>query len=77
MGLICMPLNKIYLIPILYYVMFGIGGFLTFPVMDKIGRRKTCMIFGAGIMAAYTMTMYATSYTSRMIGFSLMGFMMA
>ena len=46
MDIMCTPLKKVYLIPVIYYVMFGVGGLLTFPVMDKLGRRKTCFIFG-------------------------------
>ena len=77
MGLMCTPLSKIYLFAVLYFVMFGIGGFLTFSVMDKLGRRKTCIIFGTGQIMAVTLIMFSTQYVSRLIGFALMGFMMS
>ena len=48
MDLMCTPMSKINLIITTYFVMFGIGGLLTFPVMDKIGRRKTSLIFNIG-----------------------------
>ena len=77
MGLMCTPLSKVYLFAVLYFVMFGIGGFLTFPVMDRLGRRKTCIIFGTGSIMAVTLIMFSTQYLSRLIGFSLMGFVMS
>ena len=77
MNLMCVSLKKVYLIPVLYQIMFGVGGLLTFPVMDKIGRRKTCLIFGTGNLFAVTLIIYSTTYLSRLIGFALMGFFMA
>ena len=77
MGLICTPLSRVYLFAVMYFVMFGVGGFLTFPVMDKLGRRKTFYIFGTGNIVAVTMIMFQTGFMSRLIGFALMGFMMS
>ena len=77
MDLMCVPLTKVYYFTIIYFVMFGIGGLLTFPVMDKLGRRKTCLIFGTGNLFAVTLIMFSTTYISRMIGYALMGFFMA
>ena len=77
MDLMCIPLKKVYLIPVIYFVMFGIGGLLTFPVMDKLGRRKTCFIFGTGNIFAVTLIMFTNTFLLRLIGFALLGFFMA
>lgn len=61
---------------VLYYITFAVGGFLTFPVLDKLGRRKTCLIFGTGNVIAVSMIMFSTGYTPRLIGYGLMGFFM-
>ena len=51
MDLMCEPLQA-KMLGTLYFVFFGIGGLLTFPVMDKIGRRKTHFIFSTAHLFA-------------------------
>ena len=74
MDLMCVPLKKVYLIPVIYFIMFGVGGLLTFPVMDKLGRRKTCFIFGTGNLFSVSLIMFTNTFLLRLNGFALMGF---
>lgn len=53
------------------------AGFCFFPVMDKIGRQKSHWIFSTGHILAQTLILFVPNYTARLIGFSMMGFMMA
>lgn len=61
----------------LYFIFFGLGGLLTFPVMDKIGRRKTHFIFSTSHLLAQALIIFVPTFAARAAGFSLMGFMMA
>lgn len=76
MGLECTPIQKVYLFAVCYYVTFAIGGFLTFPVIDKLGRRKTSYIFGLGNIFAVTIIMFCPTYTARVVGYCMLGFTM-
>ena len=76
MDLMCEPL-QVSLLGTLYFICFGIGGLLTFPVMDKIGRRKTHYIFSTAHLLAQTLIIFVPTFTARAIGFSILGFMMA
>lgn len=61
----------------LYFICYGIGGLLTFPVMDKIGRRKTHYIFNTAHLIGQAIIIFVPTMTARCIGFSIIGFMMA
>ena len=75
MDLICTPMGKLNMMVVMYFVMFGLGGFLSFPVVDKIGRYKSHLIFSTGHLLAQAMIIFIPSYTVRLFGFCLMGFM--
>ena len=77
MGIMCTPMSKINLMVVVWFIMFGIGGILTFPLIDKIGRRKTSMIFSLGHYFAQALILFQSSFLLRIIGFSLQGFLSA
>ena len=77
MGLMCTPLTTTDLILVVYFVSCGIGGFLTFPVMDKIGRRKSHYIFSTGHILGQLLIVYVPLFYARMLGFAIMGLMMS
>lgn len=77
MGLMCMSMAKVNFLIVIWFIMFGLGGFLTFPITDKIGRRKTTIIFATSHAFAQALILFQSSYLLRIIGFSLMGFLSA
>lgn len=77
MNLVCEDMSKVNLPVMLYFILFGIAGFLFFPVIDKIGRKNSHWIFSTGHLLAQTLILFFPSYIARAIGFSLLGFMMA
>ena len=77
MGLMCMSMNKVNFLLVIWFILFGIGGFLTWPLIDKIGRRKTTIIFATGHAFAQALVLFQSSYLLRVIGMSLMGFLSA
>lgn len=77
MDLICTPMSQINLMVVMWFIMYGIGGILTFPIMDKIGRRKTSIIFNTGHIFAHTLIIFSSDFITRTIGFTLLGFFSA
>ena len=62
---------------LLPFIMFGIGGCLFFPLPEKIGRRKTALIFSTGHFLAMGMILFSSGFLVRTIGFGLMGLLNA
>lgn len=77
MDLMCMAKNTINLIPVMYFIGFGVGGLLSFPVLDKIGRLKSHWIFSTIHMLAQIVVVFVPTFSARMAGFTVMGLMMA
>ena len=70
-------MSKVNLPIMLYFTFFGLGGFIFFPVIDKIGRKSSHWIFSSGHLLAQSLILFQSSFPARAIGFSIMGFMMA
>ena len=77
MGLMCMSITKVNFLIVIWFIMFGIGGFLTWPLPDKIGRKRTTIIFATGAAFAQALVLFQSSYLLRAIGMGLMGFLSA
>lgn len=77
MGLMCQSLSKLNLIYISYFIGFGLGGLLSFPIMDRISRRRANLIFGSVHVLAQVIIIFVPYYSARMIGYTLMGLMCA
>lgn len=73
----CTPLSQVAFLGSLYYIGFGIGGLLTFPVMDKIGRRKTHWIFSTASLLSQALVIFVPTFAARATGLFLMGAMAA
>ena len=76
MDLICESLRRVNLLFMLYLILFGLAGLLFFPVVDKIGRKKSHWIFSTGHILAQALILFFPGFVARAIGFSLLGFMM-
>ena len=77
MGLICESFSKVNFLYVGYFVCYGIGGLLSFPIMDKISRRTSHMIFSTIHLIAQAVIIFVPTYTARLLGFSVMGLMCA
>ena len=77
MDLICESPGKINLPYIIWFISFGVGGVLTFPVIDKFGRRRSHLIFSTMNMLAQALITFVPSFFAHAIGFALLGFFMA
>ena len=75
-GLMCMTSSQVHFAAIMYFICFGVGGLLTFPIMDKIGRRKTHYIFSTFHILAQGVTIYTSGFTVTVVCFGVMGFLM-
>lgn len=73
----CMPLSQVNFLFVLYFIAFGIGGMLTFPVMDKIGRRKTHYIFSTIHVMGQACLIFVPSYYAKAAGYCILGLAMA
>ena len=62
---------------ILYFSMFGAGGLLTFPFLDKLGRLRSHWVFSTLALIAQAMIVFVPHYVALAIGYALLGFMMA
>ena len=60
---------------VIWFITYGIGGLLCFPLADKIGRRRTAIIFATGHFLAMAMIIFHSGIMVRFIGFGLMGFL--
>jgi hypothetical protein len=47
-----MQMSQVNLPNFMYFILFGVGGFLFFPVADMIGRKKSHWIFSTGHILA-------------------------
>ena len=77
MDLMCVSQSSIYALYVSYFIAFGLGGFLSFPIMDKISRRQAFFIFGTLHILAQVMIIFLPFYWARFVGFTLMGLMCA
>ena len=73
----CVPTSKLNLLLVFYFVAFGLGGVLTFPVMDKIGRRKTHYIFSTLHLIGQALIVFTVTYWGKAAGYLIIGFAMA
>ena len=76
-DLMCMATSKVNLLLVIHFIAFGIGGVLTFPVMDKIGRRKTHYIFSTFHLIGQALIVYEASFWGKAIGYAIIGLAMA
>jgi len=56
-----------------YYVGFGVGGLVNFPVPDLIGRKKAMLIYGTVSLIAQLAMIFSGSYWIRLIAFGFFG----
>lgn len=76
-DLMCVPLSQVNLLIVFYCAAFGIGGVLTFPVMDKIGRRKTHYIFSTLYLIGNALIVYMPTYWGKALGYMVIGLAMS
>jgi len=77
LGLQCTPISVINLPYMFYFIFFGVGGLLTAPVIDKIGRKKSHWIFSTGSILAQAIATFVPNHLAHIFGYSLMGFLSA
>lgn len=60
----------------IHFTALGLGGLLTFPVMDKIGRRKTHYIFSTLHLVGQALIVYTPTFWGKAAGYVITGFAM-
>ena len=73
MDMMCWAQNAISLPYVFYFVFFGLGGVLSYPFMDSIGRRTTNWVFTTINLVAQTVATFVPSYSLRLVMFAIMG----
>jgi MFS family permease len=74
MGMMCTPRVSIQWIVTIYYVAFGLGGLLLWPLPDKWGRKYTLAFFGFFHLICQWVMLLIPSYWVRFGTFAVMGF---
>ena len=73
----CASPSRVNLPYVIWFISFGVGGILTFPVIDKIGRLRSHQIFCTMNMLAQALIVFVPSYLAKTVGYCLLGFFMA
>ena len=72
----CASASKVNLPYVIWFISFGVGGLLTFPVIDKIGRLHSHWIFSTMNILAQALIIFVPSYLAHAVGFCIIGFFM-
>lgn len=75
--MMCMSTSQVNLPYVLYFISFGVGGLLTFPLLDKLGRRRSHWVFSTLALLAQALIVFVHNYVAHVIGYALIGFLMA
>jgi len=57
-----------------FYIAFGVGGLINFPVPDLIGRKKSMLLYCSISLVAQVVMLFSNSYWVRLVSFFVMGF---
>ena len=76
LDLTCAAPARITLPYMLYFIFFGVGGILTAPVIDRIGRLRSHWLFSTGHLLAQALCIFINNEIAHIIGYSMMGFFM-
>ena len=75
--MMCMSPSRVNLPYTLYFASFGVGGLLTFPLLDKLGRLRSHWVFSTLALLAQALIVFVPNYMAHTIGYALLGFLMA
>lgn len=76
MDLMCEPESKLMINSTVYFIAFGIGGILSFPLLDRIGRLRFHWIFSTLHLLAQITAVMVPNWWARLGAFCMMGLCM-
>ena len=69
----CTPRVTVQWIVTVYYITFGIGGLLCWPIPDLHGRKFTIKLFGTIQLICNWCMLLVPNYWARLVAFAVMG----